>query len=72
MPWQRDGRPSRSATNGEAPTSTAPSLEPTPIFRTGPPRRIYPFGLSKQKLEQAINELSAPAATADSWTKQTL
>jgi hypothetical protein len=38
--------------------------EPAPIV-SGPVRRVYPFGISRKRLEQAIRETSSPAAIAD-------
>ncbi|MPZ23679.1 MAG: AAA family ATPase [Dehalococcoidia bacterium] len=36
------------------------------VFRGDAPRSIYPFGISKQKLQQAITQIGAPSAIVDS------
>ena len=56
---------------GERPSEP---LEPTPPRAAGPPprsiqvlrpRRIYPFGISRSRLEQAIREMQVPASIVD-------
>ena len=39
--------------------------EPSEASDTGPVRRVYPFGISRKRLEQAIRETSARVALAD-------
>ncbi|MEX2237960.1 MAG: R3H domain-containing nucleic acid-binding protein [Dehalococcoidia bacterium] len=66
VPWERNGngrggRPTAIPEEDRFEEDTAPR----PLFRSGAPRHIYPFGVSKQKLQQAITELGAPAEIAD-------
>jgi stage III sporulation protein SpoIIIAA len=62
-PWQRESNRSSTAPSDD---SDRASLEPALVFRSGPARQIYPFGVSRQKLQQAIKELGAPATIAES------
>jgi stage III sporulation protein SpoIIIAA len=63
-PWARDGRAGRpSGVPGDASFAETGAQ---PVFRPGAARNIYPFGVSKQKLQQAIVQLGAPATIADS------
>jgi stage III sporulation protein SpoIIIAA len=57
-------QPFRGAPRG---ASASPSAAETPreLAGDGPVRRVYPFGISRKRLEQAIRETSARVAVAD-------
>lgn len=57
-------QPFRGAPRG---SSASPSAAETPggLADDGPVRRVYPFGISRKRLEQAIRETSARVAIAD-------
>jgi nucleoside-triphosphatase THEP1 len=54
----RDGGGMTRSRNGEASTAVEPDF-------SAPFRRVYPFGISRKRLEQAIRETGAPVAIAD-------